>query len=211
MHIFDTMKSMNYIIVGLGNPEKQYADTRHNAGRMVLEAFRSAHDLPEWENRKELKARKTEGVAKENIVILLQPDDHMNNSGKSIAKYMKDISEEEHKDIVLIVVHDDIDLPLGTFKIVYNRGSGGHKGVASMEQELKTRDFIRVRVGIAPLTFFGNMRKPKGTYAVQKHVLKKFTRGEFQKLELVLKNCTKALLDIMDSGVDKAMNTWNSK
>ncbi len=202
---------MNYIIVGLGNPGNKYADTRHNAGRMVLEAFRSENSFSEWEDRGELKARKTEGVCRGNRITLLQPDDYMNNSGKSVAKYMKDLSEEEFEDTTLIVVYDDIDLPLGTFKIAHNRGSGGHKGVGSIEQELKTRDFIRMRVGIAPLNFFGNMRKPKGTQAVQRHVLKKFTRGEFQKLELVLKNCTKALLDIIERGVEKAMNTWNSK
>ena len=197
---------MTQIIAGLGNPGKKYIDTRHNVGRMVLERFCEAHDLSSWEDRKEIKARMSRGMFGKREVVLLEPDDYMNNSGKSIAKYVKNESLYD-----LIIIHDDIDLPIGTFRISYNKGSGGHNGVRSVESELKTKQFARVRIGIAPRTFFGIMRKPKGKGAVQNFVLNTFSRSESQKLESVLEKAVKAIDSIMQDGVTKAMNEWNGR
>jgi len=197
---------MLHIVVGLGNPGEKYADTRHNVGRMVVEHLQKM-DFTDWEDRKEIKAKMSKGSIGEHIVVLLEPDDYMNNSGKSISKYLKNIDEE----VVSIIVQDDIDLPIGSFRISYNRGSGGHNGIRSVEAELKTKNFTRVRIGIAPLTFFGTMRKPKGERAVQDFVLKKFTSGEFRKLENVLDESTKAIIQIVQEGHVKAMNAYNAK
>jgi PTH1 family peptidyl-tRNA hydrolase len=196
---------MIHIVVGLGNPGQKYADTRHNVGRMIVESFQKKGDFSDWEDRKELKARMSKGVVGEEHVVLLEPDDYMNNSGKSVAKYVKDVNAETS----VVIVQDDIDLPVGSFRISYNRGSGGHNGIRSVETELRTKAFTRVRVGIAPVTFFGAMRKPKGERAVQDFVLKKFTTGEFRKLETVSADASEAIGMIVQEGHTKAMNRYN--
>lgn len=196
---------MEHIIVGLGNPGNEYGDTRHNAGRMVVDLFRRQHGFTDWEKRKELKALESRGSLGDGVVTLLEPDDYMNNSGKSVARYLKD----KEGETTIVVVHDDIDLPIGAFRISFNRGAGGHNGVLSVEQEIKTREFVRVRIGIAPVTFFGTMRKPKGEVAVQKHVLGNFTKSDAKKLEPVFKDSVLAIESIIKEGYTAAMNKYN--
>lgn len=198
---------MIYIVAGLGNPGQKYADTRHNVGRMVVEFIQKKGDFSDWDDRKEIKARISKGIIGEEQVVLLEPDDYMNNSGKSVAKYVKDINAET----TIIVVQDDLDLPIGSFRVSHNRGSGGHNGIRSIESELKTKAFTRVRIGIAPVTIFGTMRKPKGERAVQDFVLKKFTSGEFRKLDPVFNDTSRAIETIVLEGHTKAMNVYNSK
>ena len=196
---------MDYIIVGLGNPEPDYADTRHNAGRMVLEYFRSEKGFPEWENRKELKARVSIGELGKEPVVLVEPDNYMNNSGESLEKLVKDELEAER----LIVVHDDIDLPIESLRISFDRGSGGHRGVESVVRSIKTRAFTRIRVGIAPVSPEGVIRKPEGEDAVVRYVLKKFTETERKKFDQITKNAASAIETIISNGRDKAMGEWN--
>lgn len=196
---------MTYIIVGLGNPEQDYADTRHNAGRMVLGYFRSEKGFPEWEERIELKARVSVGELVKNTVFLVEPDNYMNNSGESIEKLVKDEKEAKH----LIIVHDDIDLPIGTLRISFDRGSGGHRGVESIVRSLGTYAFTRIRVGIAPVSPEGVIRKPEGEHATERYVLKKFTKEEREKIDQVTKNAASALETIISDGRDKAMGEWN--
>ena len=95
-----------------------------------------------------------------------------------------------------------------SFRISYDRGAGGHKGVISVEKHIKTKKFVRIRVGIVPV-FFGRMRKPKGGSAVQRHVLKKFGRGERCKIEKVLDKSSRAIEQILTEGYVSAMNEWN--
>ena len=196
---------MNYIIVGLGNPEPDYADTRHNAGRMVLEYLKNEKGFPEWENRKEIKARTSVGELGKEPVVLVEPDNYMNNSGESLEKLVKDEKEAES----LIVVHDDIDLPIGTLRISFDRGSGGHRGVESIVRSIKTYAFTRIRVGIAPVSPEGVTRKPEGERAVERYVLKKFTTEEREKIDQVTKNAASAIETIISAGRDKAMCEWN--
>ena len=196
---------MDYIIVGLGNPEPDYANTRHNAGRMVLEYFRSEKGFPEWENRKELKARVSVGELEKEPVVLVEPDNYMNNSGESLEKLVRSEKEVER----LIVVHDDIDLPIGALRISFDRGSGGHRGVESVVRSIKTRAFTRIRVGIAPVSSEGAIRKPEGKDAVVRYVLRKFTETEREKIDQVTKNAASAIETIISDGRDKAMGEWN--
>ena len=196
---------MNYIIVGLGNSEPDYTDTRHNAGRMVLEYFRSEKGFPEWEDRKEIKARVSVGELGKEPVVLVEPDNYMNNSGESIEKLVKDEKNLEH----LIVVHDDIDLPIGTLRISFDRGSGGHRGVESIVRSIKTHAFVRIRVGIAPVSPEGVIRKPEGERATERYVLKKFTKEDREKIDQVTKNAASAIETIISDGRDKAMCKWN--
>ncbi|MCX6755478.1 MAG: aminoacyl-tRNA hydrolase [Candidatus Nomurabacteria bacterium] len=172
------------LIVGLGNPGEQYENTRHNTGRIII------------------------GMIEDKIntkVKFLMPDSFMNNSGKVVAPLIK--SKKDLSD--LIVIYDDVDLPLGKIKISFNRSSGGHNGVGSIIKHLKTEEFLRIRVGICPTTPTGKLKKPKGEEAVLKFLL-----GDFKKEELViLKKESKKIAEAIDiifaEGKDKAMSLYN--
>jgi PTH1 family peptidyl-tRNA hydrolase len=134
-----------YIVVGLGNPGEEYSRTRHNTGRMATE-------LLAQESLKDVK--------------VITPDTFMNVTGAFVKKYVKDELEAEK----LIVIYDDLDLPLGSMRISYNRGSGGHNGVESIINALGTEKFIRIRIGVSPVTEEGEMRKILGEDKVEKHI-----------------------------------------
>lgn len=172
-----------YIVVGLGNPGEQYERTRHNAGRMTAD----------------FAASKIGGIK------VVTPDTFMNESGKAVAKAVKSKKAAEK----LIVIYDDLDLPLGSMKISYNRGSGGHRGVESIIKSLKTREFIRIRIGVAPTTPGGKLKKPKGDEAVNKFILGEFKKPEMEVLKKTFKKVSEAIQTIVDEGLEVAMNRFN--
>ncbi len=148
-------------IFALGNPGKKYENTPHNAGQIVL------RDLAP------------------SGAQIIYPDTFMNESGKFIKKFLdyKNINNTEYKNIV--IVYDDIDLPIGEFKLAFGRGDGGHNGLISVINELGTRDFIRLRIGICPTDSNGNARKPKnifGQNTTHKYVLRNLSPNETTKL-----------------------------
>jgi len=194
-----------HIIVGLGNPGEEYESTRHNAGRIFIEPFRKENDFPEWREEGKLKALVSEGKIGKEKVLLLTPNNFMNNSGKSLTTLVKSKKQAGQT----IVIYDDLDLPVGTFKIAFNRGSGGHKGVESVARLIKTKEFLRIRVGICPTTPTGKLRKPKGEKAVIDFIMKKFTPDEEKKLKKAKKQVAEALETIITQGPAKAMNAFN--
>jgi PTH1 family peptidyl-tRNA hydrolase len=127
---------MSYIIVGLGNPGEEYVGTRHNTGREALFAFSKANDFSEWQFDVKSKSLISSGKVGKETVILTAPETFMNKSGETIKK-IKDLrlkikgkGKEKRKEIEnLVVVHDDLDIPFGKFKISFNKSSGGHRGV----------------------------------------------------------------------------------
>jgi peptidyl-tRNA hydrolase, PTH1 family len=137
------------LIVGLGNPGKRYEKTRHNVGFMIVEKLHTLldiHTVSPWELSKKFNAFIAGGSINDEKVFLVKPMTFMNNSGEAvglIAHYYKIVPED------IIVVHDDKDLPLGTVKVQQNRGHGGHNGIRSITQHIGTKDFGRIRVGIA--------------------------------------------------------------
>ncbi len=171
---------MVYTIIGLGNPGEEYLGTRHNVGRESVKSIKSLE--------------------------LIESAFFMNESGKAVKPFIK--SKKEAKG--LIVVHDDLDLPLGSFKISFGRGAGGHKGVESIIKMLKTQDFIRVRIGICPTTPSGKLKKPKGEEAVVKFILGKFKPAELVILKKVSKRVLEAIEIILSHGLPKAMNSFNT-
>jgi len=189
------------IIVGLGNPGSEYENTRHNTGRMILEMFRRKNDFSDWEENKKLKSL----VSKKSKITLLLPETSMNKSGEAVSKLIKSKKSAEN----LVVIHDDLDLSLGRFKISFNRGAGGHRGISSIVKALKTEAFTRIRVGIAPVTPGGKTKKPLGEKAVIDFIL-----GEFKTKELeILKKTTKKIIEasetIISEGKEKAMGKFN--
>jgi len=180
------MYSLNMkIVVGLGNPGEEYKNTRHNAGRILVD----------------LIAKKLEDVK----IKFLTPDTFMNNSGKEVAKFVK-----TKKDLInLVVIYDDIDLPLGKIKISFNRSSGGHNGLGSIIKSLKSEEFVRIRVGITPTTPTGKLRKPKGERDVLKFLLGEFKKPELEILKKLGKIVAEAVETIFTEGKDKAMSLYN--
>lgn len=196
---------MQYIIVGLGNPGEEYRETRHNAGRMVLEVFRKKYDFPEFVLDKSLKALVSKGAFGKDKVILVEPDNFMNVSGKSVAPLVKNAKDAERT----IVVYDDIDLPLGSMKISFNRSSGGHRGVESIIKALKTPAFARLRIGICPTTPSGKPKKPKGEDAILDFIVGPFKKPEAEVMKKTTKKGAEALAMILTEGREKATGEVN--
>ncbi len=129
----------------------------------------------------------------------------MNNSGKVVAPLIK--SKKDLKD--LVVIYDDIDLPIGKMKISYDRSSGGHNGLGSIIKALKSQEFLRIRVGISPVTPTGKLRKPKGEKDVLKFLLGEYKKNELDELKKLSKKITEALETFFTEGKDKAMSLYN--
>ena len=192
---------MAYTVVGLGNPGEEYDGTRHNTGRIVLEKL---------ENEGEASG-KSGGLALEKVatakfkgVKFMVLDDYMNNSGPAVAKAMAGKSASR-----LIIIHDDLDLALGIFKISFNKGPGGHRGVASIIKSLKTQEFTRVRVGISPTTPSGKIKKPVGSKKVLDFILGKFKPNELIILKKVSKKIGEAIFVLTVHGREVAMSQFN--
>lgn len=196
-----------YYIIGLGNPDEEYKGTRHNIGRAVLDYVASKNSFSEWKNDNGSKSLVTKGELGDEKVYLIKPETFMNKSGIS-AKYFIDTLKKASK---LIVIHDDLDLPLGRFKISFNKSSGGHRGVESIIKSLKTEEFIRIRIGISPETATGKLKKPHGEEAVGDFILGKFKKTEEEVLKKQLKEVSGAIELIVKEGYEKAMGEYNSQ
>jgi PTH1 family peptidyl-tRNA hydrolase len=198
---------MSYIIAGLGNPGEEYLVTRHNTGRIILETLAKKYDFPEFKENIKNKALVSEGKIGKEKVTLIEPNNFMNNSGKSLPPLIKSIKAAQK----LIVIYDDLDVSLGKFKLSYNKSSGGHRGLESVIKTLKTMEFIRIRVGISPTTPSGKMKKPIGPGAVEKHILGEFKKPELDTLKKVSKTIIEAIATITDEGYQKAVSSFGNK
>lgn len=198
---------MDFLIVGLGNPGDTYTYTRHNVGFMALQTFQNG-----WEKDAYAKAFVAQEMIARKKVIIAKPQTFMNNSGETVSYLVKKYSLLPSNVIVLC---DDIDLPLGSIRISRARGSGGHNGLRSIEAHLHSNDFIRIRIGVSRADTDGNAMKPKGGLftskkkAVANFVLKNFTPGEQKTLETIFPRVKEAFETIIRDGVEKAMNTYN--
>jgi len=171
------------IVVGLGNPGKKYIFTRHNIGFQVVDEFAKENNFPEFRLSKKFNSLVSESILNDEKIILAKPQTFMNQSGKvvrTLTNFYKITRPGRVVRIVdLVVVHDDIDLPLGKIRISKNRGAAGHKGVESIIKEIGTKNFTRFRIGISP-----KIGKPKN---VEKYVLQKFDKEEEKIIKQVIK------------------------
>lgn len=196
---------MKHTIVGLGNPGSEYTETRHNIGRMLLEEFAKKRDFSDWQMNKKTKALEAKGeVGKEKVTLVL-PETFMNKSGEAARHYVKSKKDTER----LVVVYDELDLPIGQFKISFGRSSGGHRGVESLIKHLKTKDFVRIRVGISPATPSGKLKKPSGEKEVISFILGKFKSTDKEMLKKESKKIFEALETIVGEGRERAMGEFN--
>jgi len=181
-----------YYIVGLGNPGKEYELSRHNTGRIVLG---SLVKINEMETNKKLNALVKEIKIGRQKAQVIFPETFMNKSGNSV----KPLITSKKKAKNLIVVHDDLDLPLGRFKISFASGSGGHKGVESIMKAIKTKDFFRIRAGISLTTSSGKIKKPERKKVIG-HILGNFKPKEIQ----IIKKLSKKILSAMETIVNQS-------
>lgn len=193
------------LIAGLGNPGPKYENTRHNVGFKAIDKIAEGFQFPNFESQPIFNAKISKGKIAEKEVILAKPQSFMNNSGKAVKSLVRSLvskrSEAKLLSNNMIVIHDDLDLPLGEIKIAKDRGSAGHKGVQSIIDTLGTKDFIRFRIGVLPKS-----GKPK---QADKFVLQKFTKEEEKILQKVIEKTIEAISLFLKEGLEKAMNFCN--
>ncbi len=186
---------LSYLLIGLGNPGREYQTNRHNFGFMLID--RLAVRLGARGLKVQSKAIVTSAIYEDRKLILAKPQTYMNLSGQSIqglANFYKLPLEN------LLVAHDDLDLPFGTIRMRPGGGPGGQKGVASTIERLGTKDFARLRLGIG---------RPPGRMDPAAYVLQDFSRDEAKTLSELLDRAADAALEFVINGLDKAMNKFN--
>lgn len=196
---------MAWVVAGLGNPGSEYEGTRHNAGRAAVEQFASGAGMNGFRPDKKKLATVGAGLLGKEAVALVLPDSFMNKSGAAVAKFVKSVKAAER----LIVVYDDLDLPLGSIKLSFDRGSGGHRGVESVMRTLKTKKFSRVRIGVSPATASGKLRKPQGEEEVVDFILARFKPAELALFKKASRRAAEAIEAIILEGPQIAMNKFN--
>lgn len=186
-----------FLILGLGNPGEKYAKTRHNMGAMVIDVLLDRTGTT-------LKSHKSgcliaEGDLGGERVVLARSTTYMNDSGRPVRELARWYKVDPGK---LIVVHDELDIPFEEVRVKDGGGSAGHNGLGSLASHLGSRDFVRVRVGIG---------RPKGRGDAVGHVLAGFSSGEKKELPFVLERAADAVETIVSDGIERAMNTFNTK
>lgn len=184
------------IIIGLGNPGEKYKNTRHNVGFNAVDVFAEINNFPEFKLQKKANTLVSEHILGNEAVILVKPQTFMNESGKAV-KEITSNTEAKLSDIV--VVHDDIDLPVGKIKIVKDRGSAGHKGVESIIQNIGNDGLVRIRIGIGA----------ENKVEAKKIVLKNFSKDEQELVDQAIKKTSEALDVFINEGLEKTMNEFN--
>ncbi len=197
---------MKWIIVGLGNPGEEYSDTRHNAGWMAVEHFAKKHDASEWKEEKKAMAIVAKGEMGKHTAVYVLPTTYMNKSGAAVSKYI--LGPKMAKN--LVVLHDDMDLPLGRIKVSFGKNSGGHRGIESVMKAIKSKEFTRIRIGVSPENAKGVAKKPTGEEAVLKFIVGKFKPAELVEMKTIFKKTDEALATIIEDGYVAAMNACNS-
>ena len=192
------------IIVGLGNPGKEFERTRHNLGFVVIDEFAKKNRFPKFKLKKEFLAMISEKKIGKEKIVLAKPQTFMNNSGKAVKLL---IENWKLKIENLTVIHDDLDIPFGKIKISFGRGSAGHKGVQSIIDEIGTKNFVRFRVGIGT----GSNRTASNRAKSNRKdlVLQKFSKKEEKALKRVIDLTCKAIEISIKEGVGKAMSEFN--
>ena len=186
-----------FLLIGLGNPGREYRDNRHNFGFMLIDRLivrLNARGL-----KLQSKAIVTDAVYNEHKLILAKPQTYMNLSGQSaqglIHFYKLSLSN-------VLIAHDDLDLPFGTIRMRPGGGPGGQKGLASTIEQLGTQDIPRLRLGIG---------RPPGRMDPAAYVLQDFSRDEMKELSSILDRAADAVLTFVTDGLDKAMNKFNGE
>ena len=191
------------LIVGLGNPGRSYINNRHNVGFMCLNHFAGTQGIRF--DKKQSKARIGTGEVAGYRIVVAKPQTYMNLSGQSVSRLIRKFNISLND---LLVIHDDLDLPLGKIRIRHGSGSGGHKGIDSIITELGSQDFPRLRVGIGrPVTNEDSTEFSEAEIIA--YVLSDFTIDEKQALIKVIPGVSEAILCLLTEGLTATMNKHN--
>lgn len=184
-----------YLIVGLGNPEKEYSRTRHNMGFDVLNELSKQYNIEI--NKEKFKGLYGNGIIEDKKVILLKPQTFMNLSGESLIEILNfyKISVDN-----IIVVYDDVDIAPGSIRIRKNGSAGTHNGMKSIIQHINTNEFCRIRVGIG---------KPEEKIDMISHVIGKMKEEDYDLLKQGIIKAKDAIIEILKNNIDSAMNLYN--
>jgi len=184
-----------FLIIGLGNPGREYRETRHNIGFLAVDQV--AHRLHVKFSRTQSKALVTEGLHQGRKVILAKPQSYMNKSGhptRSLVRFYKIPLDQ------ILIIYDDVDLPFATIRMKPSGGPGGHKGMDSVIEQLGTQAIPRLRLGIG---------RPPGYKQTANYVLKPFSAEEKAFLPAFLERAANAVFTFMDEGIEQAMTQYN--
>ena len=189
------MTLATFLIIGLGNPGREYRDNRHNFGFMLVD--RLIIRLNARGMKLQSKAIVTDAMYNEHKLILAKPQTYMNLSGQSaqglIYFYKLELSN-------VLIAHDDLDLPFGAIRMRPTGGPGGQKGLASTIEQLGTKEIPRLRLGLG---------RPPGKMDPAAYVLQDFSKDEMKELSSILDRAADAVLTFVADGLDKAMNKYN--
>lgn len=179
------------LIVGLGNPGKEYDNTRHNIGFMVLDYYLGNVS---WQQK--FNALYTTSIVNGEKVYFIKPQTYMNLSGNSVAEFVN-FFKIDYKDI--LVIHDDLDLPLGKYRVKANSSAGGHNGIKSIIERLGTNEFARLKIGISH----------NKEYDTKDYVLGHFNKEEQDELNKLLPTFNKIINSFINDDIKKVMNDYN--
>ncbi|MEN3034008.1 MAG: aminoacyl-tRNA hydrolase [Aquificaceae bacterium] len=185
------------LVLGLGNPGKRYEKTRHNVGFMVVDGIAKRLRL------KDCKIESLSCVYRARLagrdILLAKPQTYMNNSGLALVNLLED---NELGPENLLVVYDDLDLPLGKLRLRLEGSSGGHRGIESIIKEIKTQSFARLKIGIS---------RPQRKEDVNSYVLSEFNDHEIELCDRVIASSVLCVLSILERGIDESLNICNVK
>jgi len=187
--------TVEWMIVGLGNPGARYAHNRHNVGFHVVDRLAAEADL-RFDERQN-NALMARGTIEGSSVALVKPQTYMNLSGKAVGPLVRFYKVPLER---LLVICDDLDLPLGQLRLRLKGGSGGHRGLASVIEHLGSQDFPRLRVGIG---------RPAGTMSPEAYVLQDFDTTQQTIMEQVYPRAVEAVRTVLREGFQAAMNRFN--
>jgi len=190
-----SLEKDKWVIIGLGNPGEQYSQTRHNVGFMVINHLCRLHNIKLAQNK--CQARIGEGEIHEKTVILAKPTTFMNLSGKSVVELCKRCRISSSQ---IIVIHDDVSLPVGKIRVRSQGSSGGHNGIQSIIACLGTKEFPRIRIGIG---------SPSEGIDMAEFVLSRFEKEEMATMNQSIELIAMVVDTIMNDGVEVAMNKYN--
>ncbi len=200
------------LIVGLGNLGDKYKDTRHNIGFESLDyLLKKLESLDEstWEDNKKTKSLIKKVMIKDTPALLAKPLTYMNNSGMAVSlllDYFKIAPED------LIVIHDELDLPLGKLQIRFGGGTAGHNGVESLVEHLKTDKFLRIRMGVGkPIKLEGTKFDQKRHHSVEQYVLQRFEDNEYHEVRTMIKHIARELPLLITHGFENYMSKFHTK
>lgn len=179
------------LIVGLGNPGKEYENTRHNIGFMVLDQYAKEAN---WQRK--FNALYTTTIVNNEKIILLKPETYMNLSGDAVVECVN-FFKIDIKDI--LIIHDDLDLPFGKYRIKINSSAGGHNGIKSIINRLGTDSFARLKIGISK----------NDTMDTKDFVLGKFQKEQLEELNKLYNTFNAIINDFIEQDIDRVMNKYN--